>query len=483
MKAIILARVSSKEQEDNNSIPAQLRHIKEYADRNNLDIIETHELVESSTKNKRPEFNKIVTRIEKSKETVALIVDTIDRLQRGFRESVQLDELRKAGKLELHFIRENLVINDTSNSSTIISWDIGVVLAKSYVTQATDNIKRGQAEKIKNGEWLSKAPFGYKNIRKENDKPWVIPDENSHIVFAIFKRYSTGAHSMQDLCKWLFDTYGINKQKSQIQHILANPFYSGKMRIKGQLYQHAYDTIITPELFDSTQQAASRYNKPAFKFAGLPFLYRGMIACSHCGCRVTPERKKGHAYYHCTQHKGKHGAKWLREEEISRQLNEAICAVQPSAEQYAEAVETLKKANDDQKNIVKNIRSNVGLELSRIESRTKRLFDIYIDGDISKKEYGEKRSEYNLQKEKLERKLLSLDESSKCWYDNAILIMDLVRNASLLFEQCSEMEQKRHFLNLLFQNLELHESQLRWKYKKPFDSMASFENCPMWCWK
>ena len=39
MKAIILARVSTKEQEDGQSIPAQVRRLTEYADKKQLSVI------------------------------------------------------------------------------------------------------------------------------------------------------------------------------------------------------------------------------------------------------------------------------------------------------------------------------------------------------------------------------------------------------------------------------------------------------------
>jgi DNA invertase Pin-like site-specific DNA recombinase len=63
-------------------------------------------VVEVSTKNTRKEFEKILERIRKSRETIALVADTIDRVQRSFKESVVLDNLRKDGKVEIHFMRE-----------------------------------------------------------------------------------------------------------------------------------------------------------------------------------------------------------------------------------------------------------------------------------------------------------------------------------------------------------------------------------------
>ena len=78
MKAILLARVSSKEQEDGQSIPAQERRLREYADRKGLVIAEIFKITESSTKDTRKEFEKILEYIRKSRETIALVADTID---------------------------------------------------------------------------------------------------------------------------------------------------------------------------------------------------------------------------------------------------------------------------------------------------------------------------------------------------------------------------------------------------------------------
>src|SRR5688572_3909880 len=56
------------------------------------------------------------------------------------------------------------------------------------------------------------------------------------------------------------------------------------------------------------------------KYAGKPYIYRGLLRCNDCGLAITPEKHKGHVYYHCTQYNGKHGAKWLREEAITEQF-------------------------------------------------------------------------------------------------------------------------------------------------------------------
>ena len=198
MKAIILARVSTKEQqEEGYSIPAQVRRLTEYARKKQLTVYKTFQITESSSLDTRKEFEKVITLIKKSKESIALITDTVDRLQRSFRESVILEDFRKTGKLELHFFRENLILNQNSNSNDLIRWDMGVMFARSYVLQLSDNVKRSIEQKLRNGDWIGKAPIGYINTEDEEGNKIIIPDpERARYIRKIFEMYATGNYSM-----------------------------------------------------------------------------------------------------------------------------------------------------------------------------------------------------------------------------------------------------------------------------------------------
>ena len=72
--------------------------LREYAEREGLVVDEVFKITESSTRDTRKEFEKILERIRKSRETIALVADTIDRVERSFKESVVLDNLRKDEK-------------------------------------------------------------------------------------------------------------------------------------------------------------------------------------------------------------------------------------------------------------------------------------------------------------------------------------------------------------------------------------------------
>ena len=480
MKAILLARVSSREQEENNSIPAQVRRLKDYAERRGFDDIEAHTLVESSTKKTRKEFSSILTTIRRSKTRIALVADTIDRIQRSFKESVHLDEILKNGKLEIHFIREGLIISETSNSADILRWDMGVMFAKSYVTQLSDNVKRGTEQKWLNGEWSGQAPVGYRNFDSLEGRKEIEPDKaTKHVIHDMYTWYASGSYSFLQIRRRLRTEYAIDMSTSQIDRVLKNPFYYGVMRVKGKLYPHRYEPIISKSLFDEVQANMQKANKQPRKYAGLPYFYRGLIVCGDCGMRITAEKHKGIVYYHCTQSRGKHGAQYVTEEDLTKQLKVAFEAIQPNETQFNQVMTALKISNADKAKYRKAQQASLNAELTKISTRQERLFDIYLDGGIEKHTYESKLSNLKSSQLDIERRLANLGTASNEFYDNIQKIMEIAHNASATLLS-SKIDKRREILNLVLSNLTLQGDQLRWEYKKPFDIMHQTAKNQTW---
>ena len=235
MKAVILARVSSREQEMGQSIDAQLENMKKYAQRNGLPLLKTFQITESSTRGERKKFTEMLNFVKAQHEKIALVADTIDRIQRSFKESVELDELRKSNKIEIHFIRENLILHKDSSSTDIARWDLGVFTAKTYVGNLRDNVKRSIDYNTKHGIWQSQAPLGYLNRRDINNKPTIIQDpERALAVQRLFEEYASGLYTIGELVNKA-NIMGLTNKKTNtpitraaLYNILNNPFYYGK---------------------------------------------------------------------------------------------------------------------------------------------------------------------------------------------------------------------------------------------------------------
>ena len=336
MKAIILARVSTEEQKEaGNSLPAQVERLKTYCKRKDFEIVETFSFDESAYKNKRDEFDRIIEYLKNSKEKIAVCFDKVDRLSRNvFDKRVSLlYEKAVADEIELHFVSDGQTI--TSNMSAVEKFQFGMSLglAKYYSDAISDNVKRAYEQKLRNGEWINKAYIGYKNITLEDGTKDVIVDKDrGFLIKKIFELYATGNYSMRLLAKEMEKRgltnhpSGLPVSTSQIDQILKNPFYYGAMRVKGKLYPHKYEPLISLHLFNKVEQVIASYNKKNFRRTNKPYVFRGLITCKKCGCLISPEIKKGkYVYYHCTNYHGNcDNVVWIKEEELLEQIKSVL---------------------------------------------------------------------------------------------------------------------------------------------------------------
>ena len=111
MKAVALARVSTKEQEEQgHSLPAQLRRLQEYAGKKGFEIVETFSFSESAGDKIRKKFEEVMRYIKTHNDVKVLLCENVDRATRNFRDAVDLDEMRKNEELEIHFVQDGFFI-------------------------------------------------------------------------------------------------------------------------------------------------------------------------------------------------------------------------------------------------------------------------------------------------------------------------------------------------------------------------------------
>ncbi len=483
MKAILLARVSSKEQEDGQSIPAQERRLLDYAKERGLIVEQVCKITESSTKESRKEFEKIIERIRKSKEPIALVADTIDRVQRSFKESVVLEDLRREGKVEIHFYRERLILHSRSNSSDLLRWDMGVMFARSYVLQLSDNIKRSKEQAAKSGAWIGQAPIGYRHSTDEKGDKTIIPDpERAPLIRKLFELYATGNYSLLSL-KEEAEKMGLRTKKSQkvaksqVDDILKNPFYCGTMERKYGTIQHRYEFLITPSLFHQVQSITAGFHKKPFKALSEPFVLRGLITCSHCGCLVTPEiKKKRYVYYSCTNAKGNCKRIYVREEPLLNTLSSYFDQIALSQAQIDEVTGYLKEIHDTESRFHKECMDNLRREQERIQKRTGQMYDDKLDGLIDETMYLDKVRVYKARQAEILEEMGRHHDADENFYVTANVVMNLAARSREIF-MSSEVTEKRQILNLVFQNLKLDEKQnLILEVNEPFMTLMGIKN-------
>ena len=201
MKAVILTRVSTLDQEDGHSLAAQRARLEEYCRKKDMPVIKIFEIIESSTSGNRKQFHEMIDFIRRRKEKTAIVADAVDRVQRSFTEVPTLNNLIQENKTELHFLRESMIVSKDSSAHCELMWYFAVMGARSYALNIRDNVKRSQNHKGQNGGWCWQPPFGYKSaIDAATGKKGLAVDwERAPLIERLFHDYAIRGLSLQAL--------------------------------------------------------------------------------------------------------------------------------------------------------------------------------------------------------------------------------------------------------------------------------------------
>ncbi|OGG41924.1 hypothetical protein A2837_01820 [Candidatus Kaiserbacteria bacterium RIFCSPHIGHO2_01_FULL_46_22] len=315
MKAINVSRVSTEEQKEaGNSLPAQFERIDSYCKKKGFEVVETLSFDESAYKEKRDEFDKLLTFVEEiiNKEKVAVCFDKVDRLSRSVfdKRVARLYELAVADKIELHFVSEGQIINSQMSAVEKFQFGMSLGLAKYYSDAIGDNVRRAFEQKRRNGEWTGGVRLGYLNVPldegKRLRKDIIIDPQRGYLVTRMFELYATGNYSyttIRDTISQdgLTTRDGKKPSRSVIEGILKDSFYCGiAVPKKYNPYPHKYPRLIDKELFNKCQEVRLKRRKMPSKALSRDYILKGLLKCQNCGCAMSPEvhtKPSGKVYY------------------------------------------------------------------------------------------------------------------------------------------------------------------------------------------
>ena len=480
-KAIIYARVSSKEQEKEGfSIPAQLKLLNKYAVDNRHRVIQEYVDVETAKKSGRTQFTEMIKFLRKeaksknSSSCRTLVVEKTDRLYRNLKDWVIVDEL----DLEIHFVKENVILSHESRSSEKFMHGIKVLMAKNYIDNLSEETKKGMGEKAEQGIYPSFAPLGYLNVEC-NGKRFIQPDPDiGPMVGQLFEWYATGNYSLREISKkiqeegFVFRKTGHKIPKSVVHKILKNPIYHGDFKWAGKVYKGNHEPLITKELYDRVQDVMIVKGRRRTRQQKHKWAFQGLLTCGHCGCALTAEMKKQrYVYYHCTGFKGKCPERYVREEEVARQFGEALNAIKIDDEALDWIKRTLKESHDTEKQYHDEMITKLQSQSDRLQRRLEALYIDKLDGVISREFYDQKSTEWRLDQEKILKKIEQHQHANKSYLDEGVKLLELAQDAVIMYEK-QEMQEKRRLLNFVLSNSTWKDGQLHPHYRQPFDILA-----------
>jgi len=316
--AFSYTRVSSREQErEGYSIPAQRKLLAEYARTRGFSIEREFVDIESAKNPGRKEFRNMLRLLETDGACRIVLVEKTDRLYRNRTDALAFETLIEKRGIEIHLVKEGRVIGKESRSQDKFMHDIHVAVAKHYVENLKEEVKKGMRQKAEEGIYPGRAPIGYRNnsLTRSID----VDSERAPIVKRIFEFYASGEHSLITLRRTVLNELGLRLSRSYFDKILRNRFYLGYFLWQGVEYKGTHEPLISGVLFNRVQDVFAGRNKP--KHRKHAFAFAGLLRCAHDGCTVTAELQKSkYVYYRCSHGRGKCSLPYMREQEVSDRM-------------------------------------------------------------------------------------------------------------------------------------------------------------------
>ncbi len=456
-QAVIYARVSSKEQEQEGfSIPAQLELLRKYAQKQGFEVLREYSEAETAKTSGREEFGQMVAFIQKRKTPVAILVEKTDRLYRNLKDFILIDDLMNDQLTVIHKVKEGKVISRDSHSSEKFFELLMMGQAKQYVDNLSEEVKKGQRQKIMAGEWAWVAPYGYKNNRAIKN---IEPDPDAApFVRRAYEIYASG-HSIQATIEKLasegysYRPYAQKINKTKLGELLRSKIYMGEIAYKGEIYPGKFEPLVSKTLWYQVQVQFRKGNKPV-EMNKQDFLFKGKVSCGECGKPLVGEYKKGgrYVYYRCSDMKKTCSQGYVSESNLLQAVTNELAKLPFTAED----AEMIRNAVKDMAQYKDNTAMD---ELARIEKERKRLirnrsiaYQDRLDGIIDAAMYQEIEADCNERMLKCEENITRLRKAEDDYYRQADMLIELPELINMSWISGS-YEEKKELLNFATSNL------------------------------
>jgi site-specific DNA recombinase len=474
MKTILFCRVSSKEQEETGySLSAQEKLLTEYANKKEFEIAKIFSISESASGHKQREiFNEMISYVQR--ENIKIIIcEKADRLTRNFKDMVKIDEwLEKDELRELHLVKDSLALTKGSKSQEKLNWGIRILFAKNYIDNLSEEVRKGQKEKLAQGWLPTSPPIGYKTVGETGHRTYVIDEIKMPLVKKMFELYATRNYSLKKLT-YIMNEAGLRNNKgnvivkSRIHQFLTDPFYIGKNRWNGVLHRGEQETFISNELFDKVHEILKSKTTP--KYAKHNFLFKSLFRCMDCKGTITWETHKGHIYGHCNHYKACSQKKWFIESEIEKQIIQGFDKLSLKSPRLVEWIrKALKETHKDTIEYYTTSLDELNKHLKLIEQRFEKIYDDKIDGKITEEFYNKKFKQYDEEKDKVSKAIKTHAHTSTRYFELAMNVYDLSQRAKEIYEGTKEIDSKRQLLRLVYENLSVKDGKIFYTYTKAF---------------
>ena len=482
-QAVVYARVSSKEQEQEGfSIPAQLKLLREEARRKEFPVAREFTDAETAKQAGRSGFTEMLEYLKNNPHVRYLLCEKTDRLLRNFWDIATLDDMMNQRGLVIVLVKENVELHRDSRSHEKFIFGIKALMAKNYIDNLSEEVRKGQGEKAAQGEYPSIAPIGYKNNleihRIEAD------GKEAPAVRRLYELYATGRYSLRELRQVAREAglagrrSGRQLSKSEVERILKNPIYYGMFRWKGKVWPGIHEPIISKELFERVQAVFAGQNRA--KKQRHSFAFGNLMRCGRCGCRITAGlAKRKYVYYRCTEFRGKCGQPYVPEPVLEQRMREVVQAVQIGTERLEWLKELLRQSHKDEQAYHDAQIKGLNGRYAQLQQRLDQIYLDKLDGKVPTELWEQKSAEWRREQDEIRTQLGRHQQANQGYMEEGIKILELAQRLVPLYVAASS-EEKQEILKFLLWNCTLKDATPTPVYRKPFSWLVELGQMQEW---
>ncbi len=305
--AVVYARYSSDSQTE-QSIEGQLRVCQQYAQNNDILIVDTYiDRAMTGTNDARPDFQRMIKDSVKRQWNYVLVYK-LDRFSRNKYEATIHKHTLKENGVKILSAMEN--IPDTPEGIILESMLEG--MNQYYSAELSQKVLRGLRESYIKGNFTGGAQlYGYDIVDKKN----VINPNEADIVREIFTKYAQGYTAVTISAD--LKSRGIRTKKGKyitsanIYKMINNPKYNGRAIHRDVVYDNIYPAIVDDTTWQRVQDIRdTNKHAPGRKKDIYEFLLSSKLICGNCketmiGESGTSHTGDKHYYYSCLSRRRK----------------------------------------------------------------------------------------------------------------------------------------------------------------------------------
>ncbi len=372
------------------------------------------------------------------------------------------------------------MLNGNTKAHENLVWDMKVAIARFYTNNLSEEVRKGQKEKLAQGWIPMRAKLGYKTAGEKGHKIHVIDEEKAQFIRKMFELYASGNYSLKALIEimhkeGLRNESGNKVGKSRMHKYLSDPFYCGKNRWQDKIYQGQHEPLISEELFNEVQARLTRKIKhPQYK-KHLP-VFKAKIVCEECDGLITWYLSRGNWRGNCNHHKKCSQIGTTLQTKIEEQLFPYFDAVAPKNERIVKILEkALKEDQAEEINYHTKQRNELNKIIQLADKRIEGAYRDKLDGRMPIALCEKIITEASQEKEDANKALQKLSNDRTAYYEAGIAVHELALKAKEIYcNPKTKVDDKRLLLSYVFSNISLNAGKINADYTFAFQFLAKW---------